>query len=91
VAIGLVQSLSRPGGNVTPVPGASNIALLVNPGNPIHKLMLANEVPDTARGVSAPSQREVPLEATGLSQSPLGLAGLVGHAQFCRTARTDIE
>jgi len=76
VAIGLAQSLSRPGGNVTGlaayvpgdwvakrieilrelVPGASNIALLVNPGNPIHKLMLAEEVPDTARnlGVALP-------------------------------------
>jgi putative tryptophan/tyrosine transport system substrate-binding protein len=76
VALGLVQSLSRPGGNMTGlatyvpgdwiakrieilrelVPGASNIALLVNPGNPIHKLMLAEEVPDTARnlGVALP-------------------------------------
>ena len=57
---GLVQSLSRPGGNITGlatyvpgdwvakqveilrelVPGASKIALLVNPGNPMHRLSL---------------------------------------------------
>ncbi len=68
VGIGLVQSLSRPGGNITGlatlvpgftskmieilwemVPGASKIAILVNPGNPIHRLMLAEEVPSTAR------------------------------------------
>jgi putative ABC transport system substrate-binding protein len=76
VGLGLVQSLSRPGGNVTGlatyvpgdwvakrieilrelVPGASKIALLVNPGNPIHKLMLAEEIPRTARklGVALP-------------------------------------
>jgi putative ABC transport system substrate-binding protein len=69
VAIGLVQSMSRPGGNITGlatyapgdwiakrieilrelVPGASNIALLVNPTNPVHRLTLAEEVPRTAR------------------------------------------
>jgi putative ABC transport system substrate-binding protein len=76
VGIGLVQSLSRPGGNVTGlatyvpgdsiakrveilrelVPGASKIALLVNPGNPMHRLALAEEVPRTARnlGVTLP-------------------------------------
>jgi ABC-type uncharacterized transport system substrate-binding protein len=76
VAIGLVQSMSRPGGNITGlatyapgdwiakrieilrelVPGASNIALLVNPGNAMQALILANEVSSTARslGVALP-------------------------------------
>jgi putative ABC transport system substrate-binding protein len=69
VALGLVQSLSRPDGNITGittvvpgeffgkqieilqelVPGASKIAFLVNPGNPMHRLALAEEVPRTAR------------------------------------------
>ena len=76
VGLGLVQSLSRPGGNITGlativpgdfvakrieilrelVPGASKIAILVNPGNPMHRLILAEEVPRTARnlGVALP-------------------------------------
>ena len=69
VALGLVQSMSRPGGNMTGlatyapgdflakrieifrelIPSASKIALLVNPGNPVHRLTLAEEVPSTAR------------------------------------------
>ena len=38
------------------VPGASKIAILVNPGNPMHRLRLAEEVPSTARklGVALP-------------------------------------
>jgi putative ABC transport system substrate-binding protein len=38
------------------VPGASKIALLINPGNPIHRLIVAEEVPRTARnlGVALP-------------------------------------
>jgi putative tryptophan/tyrosine transport system substrate-binding protein len=76
VAIGLVQSLSHPGGNITGlatyapgdfiakrieilqelVPGASKIAILVNPDNPMQRLVLANEMPGTAQnlGVSLP-------------------------------------
>jgi putative tryptophan/tyrosine transport system substrate-binding protein len=74
VAIGLVQSLPKPGGNITGlatsagdiiekqleilrelVPGASKIALLVNPGNPMHRPLLT-EMPSIARnlGVALP-------------------------------------
>jgi putative ABC transport system substrate-binding protein len=69
VGIGLVQSLSRPVGNITGlatfvpgqftgkmlqtlqelVPAASKIAILVNPGNPIHRLIVAEELPQTAQ------------------------------------------
>ena len=76
VGIGLVQSLSHPGGNITGlatfvpgrftgkmvdtlreiVPTASKIAILINPGNPIHRLIVAEELPQTARelGVALP-------------------------------------
>ncbi|WP_247483367.1 ABC transporter substrate binding protein [Bradyrhizobium sp. 15] len=77
MAIGLVQSLSHPGGNITGlatsvsggmtgkfveilrelVPGAAKIALLVNPENAIHRLLLAEEIPRTAgnMGVALPT------------------------------------
>jgi putative ABC transport system substrate-binding protein len=76
VAIGLVQSLAHPGGNVTGlatyapgdfvakrieilqelVPGASKIAILANPTNPMQMQVLADEVPRTAGklGVALP-------------------------------------
>jgi putative tryptophan/tyrosine transport system substrate-binding protein len=76
VGLGLVQSLARPGGNITGlatyvpgdfvakrieilrelVPGASKIAILANRGNPMHRLLLAEEVPSAARkfGVALP-------------------------------------
>ena len=69
LGLGLVQSLSRPSGNITGlatmvpddflakrleilrelVPGASKIALLVNPGNPMHRLNLGEFISGTAR------------------------------------------
>ena len=69
VRLGLVQSLSHPGGNVTGlaavvpghfvgkgiqilremVPTASKIAVLVNPGNAGHKLLVAEELPEIAQ------------------------------------------
>jgi putative ABC transport system substrate-binding protein len=75
VGLGLVQSLSHPGGNITGlsayVPGftsktieilremvltASKVAILVNPGNPAQRRIIAEELPETAQklGVALP-------------------------------------
>ncbi|QIO36694.1 ABC transporter substrate-binding protein [Bradyrhizobium sp. 1(2017)] len=76
VGIGFVQSLSRPGGNITGlatfvpgqfiskqvqfvrelVPNATRIMILSNPGNLIHRRVIAEELPQTSRqlGVTFP-------------------------------------
>lgn len=90
VGIGLVQSLSHPGGNITGlattvpgftskmveilreiVPAAAKIAILINPGNAIHRLIVAEELPQTARklGVALPI-----LEATTTEELDIAFA-----------------
>ena len=68
--LGLVQSMSHPGGNITGlaavvpgfigklieilremVPTASKVAILVNPGNAGHRLIVAEELPQIARNL----------------------------------------
>jgi putative tryptophan/tyrosine transport system substrate-binding protein len=96
VAIGLIQSLSHPGGNMTGltslvpgdflakqveilrelIPSAPKISLLVNPGNPMHRLALDDEIPRAARnlGVELPT-----VEATKAEELDVAFASAVGQ------------
>jgi putative ABC transport system substrate-binding protein len=58
------------------VPGAAKIALLVNPNNPIHKLILAEEIPRAARnlGVVLPT-----VEATKAEELDVAFASAVAQ------------
>ncbi|SDJ07359.1 putative ABC transport system substrate-binding protein [Bradyrhizobium sp. Rc2d] len=91
VKLGLVQSLARPGGNMTGfstmvpddflekrleilrefVPGASKIALLVNPDNPMQRLYLAEEIPRIARKLGIAL---LPVEATTADELDVAFA-----------------
>jgi putative ABC transport system substrate-binding protein len=58
------------------VPGASKIAILANPGNPMHVLSLAEEVPRAARnlGIALPV-----VEATSAEQLDIAFASAAGQ------------
>jgi putative ABC transport system substrate-binding protein len=107
VGIGLVQSLSHPGGNITGIatavpggmmgksveilreliPDAAKIALLVNPHNAIHRQLLGEEVPRTARsfGVALPI-----VEATKADELDAAFASAVAQRADAMIVSGDI-
>ena len=108
VAIGLIQSLSHPGGNVTGltsvvpgdfiakqveiirelIPGASKIALLVNPGNAMHRLALDDEMPRAAQRFSVGL---VTVEATTAEGLDIAFAAAVASTPMQSLSLATIE
>ena len=64
------------------VPGASKIALLVNPDNPIHRLVVAEELPQTAQklGVALPV-----VEATTAEELDAAFASAAAQQRRCNS------